>query len=377
MLPLLHPAGTCIQRTVAKPESLDKDLIGHLQFYGSHEDQKKSSTAKLRNIILMKEDEPLACPSSLQLRAKEDSLYKTLFNFDIPLLMWDSHMTESNWRVLSKRPVPYGWKDLPREDVSSTLKLLNDSANQMMFEFKPPQSCVRCAVVGNGGILNGSRKGKEIDEHDYVFRQNGAITKGFEEDVGTKTSFYGFTVNTMKNSLIAYEADGFLSTPKGEAIQYIFIPSDLRDYVMLRSAIMGVPVPTGTDKGDMPSLYFGPETSPKKFKLLHPEFLLYTRDRFLPSEILNTEYARLYMPSTGGLMLLSALHSCDQVSAYGFITRSYNLYSDHYYEKKKQTLEFYANHDLLMEMKLWEMLHKKGIMKLYQRGQDNDKEGKT
>lgn len=33
-------------------------------------------------------------------------------------------------------------------------------------------------------------------------------------------------------------------------LRYIFIPSDLRDYVMLRSAILGVPVPSGTDKGD-------------------------------------------------------------------------------------------------------------------------------
>ncbi|CAH2302088.1 alpha-N-acetylgalactosaminide alpha-2,6-sialyltransferase 2 [Pelobates cultripes] len=263
-------------------------------------------------------------------------------------------------------------KEIPKDkwqkrDVSSTLKLLNDSANQIMFDFKPPKGCVRCAVVGNGGILNGSRKGKEIDEHDYVFRLNGAIIKGFEDDVGTKTSFYGFTVNTMKNSLIAYQEYGFTQTPKGQGVHYIFIPSDLRDYVMLRSGILGVSVPTGYDKGDRPSDYFGLEASPKQFKLLHPEFLGYTRDRFLPSEILKTEYANVYMPSTGGLMLLTALHSCDQVSAYGFITPNYHLFSDHYYEREKKKLEFYANHDMLMEMKLWGKLHEKGIMKLYQR----------
>lgn len=46
-------------------------------------------------------------------------------------------------------------------------------------------------------------------------RLNGAVIKGFEKDVGNKTSFYGFTVNTMKNSLISYWNFGFTSVPQG------------------------------------------------------------------------------------------------------------------------------------------------------------------
>lgn len=34
--------------------------------------------------------------------------------------------------------------------------------------------------------------------------------------MGTKTSFYGFTVNTMKNSLISYAKLGFTSVPQGQ-----------------------------------------------------------------------------------------------------------------------------------------------------------------
>lgn len=33
-------------------------------------------------------------------------------------------------------------------------------------------------------------------------------------------------------------------------LRYIFIPSDIRDYVMLKAAIQGRPVPEGSDKGD-------------------------------------------------------------------------------------------------------------------------------
>ena len=44
------------------------------------------------------------------------------------------------------------------------------------------------AVVGNSGILSGSQKGDEIDEHDYVVRFNSAPTKRYEEDVGSRTT---------------------------------------------------------------------------------------------------------------------------------------------------------------------------------------------
>ncbi|XP_063816489.1 alpha-N-acetylgalactosaminide alpha-2,6-sialyltransferase 2 isoform X2 [Pseudophryne corroboree] len=355
-----------------RPSDLFKELdsilhSSNIQTEQERRGDKKTDVTLTKVTVESKVHPAPACPTSLRLRAQNDTYFRKLFSFDIPLLMWDSHRTEDTRKKLSQRPVPYGWKDLPLEDVISTLKQLNDSANQELFDWQTPKGCIRCAVVGNGGILNGSRKGKEIDQHDYVFRLNGAVIKGFEEDVGTKTSFYGFTVNTMKNSLLAYEEFGYTETPKGQGLRYIFIPSDIRDYIMLRSSILGVTVPSGFDKGDKPSLYYGPEVTPKKFKLLHPDFLVYTRDRFLKSDILQSTFANLYMPSTGALMLLTALHSCDQVSAYGFITDNFMQFSDHYYERQKTPLEFYANHDLLMEKNLWKKLHGRGIMNLYQR----------
>ncbi|NXT18318.1 SIA7B sialyltransferase, partial [Syrrhaptes paradoxus] len=339
--------------------------------------------------------QPTTCPHSLMARAKADPKFGDIFRFDTPVLMWDQHFTPETWDRLKARHVPYGWQGLSHTAVGSTLRLLNVSANRRLFDRDGfPGGCVRCAVVGNGGILNGSRQGKAIDAHDLVFRWgrvpgrmgsrvlgrgwpwtrvlpfcrlNGAVIKGFEEDVGTKISFYGFTVNTMKNSLIAYEEYGFTRIPQAKDLRYIFIPSDVRDYVMLRSAIQGSPVPEGTDKGDEPQKYFGPEASAEKFKLLHPDFLHYLTARFLRSELLDTQYGSLYMPSTGALMLLTALHTCDQVSAYGFITTNYEQFSDHYYEVEKKPLVFYANHDMMLEAVLWRSLHQAGIMTLYQR----------
>ncbi|XP_019499811.1 PREDICTED: alpha-N-acetylgalactosaminide alpha-2,6-sialyltransferase 2 isoform X2 [Hipposideros armiger] len=191
------------------------------------------------------------CRHPLSLAIQRHAHFRSLFDFSIPVLLSGDLFTQELWDSLSQHKAPYGWQGLSRQAITSTLSLLNGSENGQLFVSRERlPDCVRCAVVGNGGILNGSRQGLNIDAHDYVFRLNGAVTKGFEDDVGTKTSFYGFTVNTMKNSLISYWKLGFTSVPQGQDLRYIFIPSDSRDYVMLRSAILGVPVPEGPDKGD-------------------------------------------------------------------------------------------------------------------------------
>uniref|UniRef100_A0A3B4A2X8 alpha-N-acetylgalactosaminide alpha-2,6-sialyltransferase n=1 Tax=Periophthalmus magnuspinnatus TaxID=409849 RepID=A0A3B4A2X8_9GOBI len=67
---------------------------------------------------------------------------------------------------------------------------------------KPGRDCITCAVVANGGVLWRSKKGAEIDSHDYVFRVNGAVTKGFEEDVGNRTDVYVHTAHSITQSEI-------------------------------------------------------------------------------------------------------------------------------------------------------------------------------
>ncbi|XP_026063144.1 alpha-N-acetylgalactosaminide alpha-2,6-sialyltransferase 2, partial [Carassius auratus] len=314
-----------------------------------------------------KKAEEEAVPAcSLRHTIKKDDHLKRKFSFLVPVLQWRDSFSNSHWQKLQNEPLPYGWKDQSFYEISKTLSLLSDPANSHLFERKTSDTCVRCAVVGNGGILNGSRQGKTIDSHDYVFRVNGAIIQGFENDVGTKTSFYGFTTNSLKNSLIDYYQDGFHNVPRDPDIGYIFIPAETRAYLMLAAAIQGVSVTSGPDKGDRPSEIFGYNPEIHQFKMIHPSFIQYVTQRFLKSPLLE-QYRDTYIPTSGALMLLVALHTCDQVSAFGFMTENYKDFSCHYYDKVMKPLVSYTNHDMEMEGRLWKQLHSQKVLWLYQR----------
>ncbi|XP_065140779.2 alpha-N-acetylgalactosaminide alpha-2,6-sialyltransferase 2 isoform X1 [Paramisgurnus dabryanus] len=301
---------------------------------------------------------------SLRHTIKKDSSLKKRFNFLVPLLQWRDSFTSTEWQKLQDAPLPYGWKGQVSKVIGNTLSLLWNPSNSRLFDRNSSQECVRCAVVGNGGILRGSGQGKVIDSHDYVFRLNAAIIKGFEDDVGTKTSFYGITANSLKTSFLSYYREGFTNVPRDPGIRYVFIPAQTRDYVMLAAAIQGVSIPSGFDEGDRPSRYFG--NNPQQFRMIHPYFIKYVTNRFLNSPQMK-EYRDIYMPSTGALMLMAALHTCDQVSAYGFITDNYEDFSEHYFDTRHRPLFFNVNHDKRMEGWLWKQLHTHKVMWLYQR----------
>uniref|UniRef100_A0A8C3GLF7 alpha-N-acetylgalactosaminide alpha-2,6-sialyltransferase n=1 Tax=Cairina moschata TaxID=8855 RepID=A0A8C3GLF7_CAIMO len=267
----------------------------------------------------------------------------------VPVLQWAQHAREDEYRRLRR----YG---------GASLSLLNTSASGLLVDSRQAAApCVRCAVVGNGGILNGSRVGAAIDAHHLVFRVNGAITAGFEGDVGNRTSFYVFSTNAMVNALGSY------------LTRYVFLPDHDRDYLLLRAALTRQRVDRGRDKGVWPQDFFGEDLRADKFRMLHPDFIRYLRNRFLRSDILATPLWPLYRPSTGAVMLLAAIHTCDeraqrrvpQVSAFGFMTPGYRAYSDHYFDRRHKEVQFFVNHDLKLEMQLWQRLQRSGLLRLY------------
>ncbi|CAB1338596.1 unnamed protein product [Coregonus sp. 'balchen'] len=253
------------------------------------------------------------------------------YSEDAPPRTWAKHATPEQYQRLRLYPGTHGWANLDYNTLVSTLSVLNTSANWHMFDDWERRSngsqCVRCAVVGNGGILKESKKGRDIDRHDYVF--------------------------------------SFVTTD--HETRYVFLPDHDRDYLLMKAAATHTPVERGPERSKTPPSYFGGNVTVEKFKMYHPDFIRYIRNRFLRAHAMQTKYKDIYRPSTGAVMLLAAVHTCDQVSAYGFMTPDYMNYSDHYYDSQYHPVGFFINHDLRMEMTLWQQLHHAGLITLYMR----------
>ncbi|KAM5216571.1 alpha-N-acetylgalactosaminide alpha-2,6-sialyltransferase 1 isoform 2-T3 [Hipposideros larvatus] len=313
-----------------------------------------------------------ACPDSVKMKASKSLWLQNLFLPNLTLFLDSSHFNLSEWSRLEHFKPPFGFMDLNYSLVQKVVTRFPPVPQQQLLLASLPAGsprCVSCAVVGNGGILNNSHMGQEIDSHDYVFRLSGAVTKGYEQDVGIRTSFYGFTAFSLTQSLLALHNRGFQHVPVGKDIRYLHFLEGLRDYEWLEALLLNQTLA----KQRLfwfrrrPQEAFRDALRLDRYLLLHPDLMRYIKNRFLRSKTLDTVHWRIYRPTTGALLLLTALQLCDQVSAYGFITEGHERFSDHYYDISWKKTIFYTNHDFKLERALWKRLHDEGIIRLYQR----------
>ncbi|XP_032097457.1 alpha-N-acetylgalactosaminide alpha-2,6-sialyltransferase 1 isoform X2 [Sapajus apella] len=301
------------------------------------------------------------CPDSVKVKASRSPWLQKLFLPNLTLFLDSRHFNQSEWDRLEHFAPPFGFMELN----------YSLPQQQLLLASLPPGNdrCITCAVVGNGGILNNSRMGQEIDSHDYVFRLSGALIKGYEQDVGTRTSFYGFTAFSLTLSILTLGNRGFKNVPLGKDVRYLHFLEGTRDYEWLEALLMNQTLLSNNLFWfrHRPQEAFQEALQMDRYLLLHPDFLRYMKNRFLRSKTLDGAHWRIYRPTTGALLLLTALQLCDQVSAYGFITEGHERFSDHYYDKSWKRLIFYINHDFKLEKEVWKRLHDEGIIRLYQR----------
>ncbi|XP_033634339.1 alpha-N-acetylgalactosaminide alpha-2,6-sialyltransferase 2-like [Asterias rubens] len=310
----------------------------------------------------------MTCPTTVRKKMMLDDFSSRKFIPEMPILLWNEHFSKAEYQRLSTFKGINGWSDIDAQDVSDSLQLLSAPSNRYLFDDRmvngvipKKPGCTRCAIIGNGGVMNGSNKGEEIDAHDYVFRVNVALTKGFEKDVGSKTSFYCFTMVTLSNSLRGAGRYGFKAPPYQKGIKYVFFADNEWTYNYLNAVLRNKPPPRSNDKYNRGPPNFVEQLKAEDVKVVHPDFERYLKWSWVNS---TAQHKSVHRPTTGAIMLLLALHTCDEVNVYGF-GGSYTTFSEHYYDKSFVRHVFYANHDNNAENALWKRLNDLGIINMY------------
>ncbi|XP_040926122.1 ST3 beta-galactoside alpha-2,3-sialyltransferase 3a isoform X5 [Betta splendens] len=191
-------------------------------------------------------------------------------------------------------PPPFGVKS--QERIID--HLLSVTKNYGLGENLDIISCKTCIIMGNGGILINKSLGQQIDGFDVVVRLNQAPVKGYEKDVGSKT--------TLR-----------ITYPEG-AIQKI-------------------------DQYEDQSLFVLSAFKAQDFKWLR--YMVFKQG--------------LNIPTLGTVAITMALHNCDEVAVAGF---GYNLNTPHaplhYYEKiSMSAIKESWTHNIIKENKFLRKLH--------------------
>ncbi|CCD83321.1 hypothetical pox protein [Squirrelpox virus] len=95
------------------------------------------------------------------------------------------------------RALSVGSADLRRADLKSMPALASILPSLGLAAPASPR-WRRCAIVASAGALSGSGLGPEIESHDAVVRMNAAPTRGYEADVGSRT-----TVRVTNSKMVA------------------------------------------------------------------------------------------------------------------------------------------------------------------------------
>ncbi|XP_043994134.1 CMP-N-acetylneuraminate-beta-galactosamide-alpha-2,3-sialyltransferase 1-like [Gambusia affinis] len=203
---------------------------------------------------------------------------------------------------------------------------------------KPPlHKCSTCAVVGNSFNLKGSNYGTLIDSKDIIIRMNSAPTKGYEEDVGTKTThrvMYPESAVDLDNST-----------------HLVLVPFKILDIEWLIGAFT-----TG---------FHGKSYAPIKPRIhankdlvivISPAFMKHVHQMWL------NEKGRY--PSTGFMTVVLSLHICDEINVFGYGADRFGKWS-HYFETLKDKNFKTGQHPGRQEYKILQKLNFEKVVKLY------------
>ncbi|KAM4873456.1 CMP-N-acetylneuraminate-beta-1,4-galactoside alpha-2,3-sialyltransferase isoform 5-T5 [Thomomys bottae] len=210
--------------------------------------------------------------------------------------------------------------------------------------------CRRCIIVGNGGVLANKSLGSRIDDYDIVVRLNSAPVKGFEKDVGSKTTLRITYPEGAMQRPEQYERDSLfvLAGFKWQDFKWLkYIV--YKERVVYFSKVDWEPGETAGGKGGELSRADRRERSasdgfwksvatrvpkePPEIRILNPYFIQEAAFTLIGLPFNNGLMGRGNIPTLGSVAVTMALHGCDEVAVAGF---GYDMSTPnaplHYYE---------------------------------------------
>lgn len=249
---------------------------------------------------------------------------------------------------LSAEALPYGIKG----SELLLLKVLAAISSFTMPANIESLDCRTCAVIGNGFALKNSSLGEIINKYDVVIRLNDAPVRGFEEDVGNKTTLRLFYPESASyNPGIHNDPDTLL----------VLVPFKQQDLRWLKEILYDEKrVQKGFWKPP-PQIWLGRAS---QIRVLDPYFLRITARKFLQIPVQPRKQQKAVHPTTGLLAVFVALNYCDVVHVAGFgypASRNQNQ-PIHYYGQ--QTMKSMKNsyHDLNQEAQILQRLEEQGVI---------------
>ncbi|XP_072248945.1 CMP-N-acetylneuraminate-beta-galactosamide-alpha-2,3-sialyltransferase 4 isoform X1 [Leuresthes tenuis] len=258
-------------------------------------------------------------------------------------------MKDFFWRDhQSKQTLPYGIKD----SELLLLKVLAVTSNYQMPAKLENRECRTCVVIGNGFVIKNSYLGSAINKYDVVIRLNNAPVRGYEEDVGNKTTLRFFYPESASDN------PGLHNEPGTLMVLVPFKQQDLRwvkeivyDEKRVRKGFWKPP----------PQIWLGDFN---KIRVLDPHFLHQTAEKLLHIPLHPKGKQNPVHPTTGILAVFVALNYCDvvHVAGFGYPNSKNPQQPIHYYGHETMKSMMNSYHDLKNEAEALRRLEDSGAI---------------
>ncbi|CAN9504435.1 unnamed protein product [Ophioblennius macclurei] len=236
-----------------------------------------------------------------------------LLSLSLPVLFWFGHV------IRRDGPSPAPSLAAPVAGIRGYTRVEPGEMHQLL-----DLHCDRCALISSSGQMMGVDAGEEIDEVGCVIRMNNAPTRGYEKDVGSRT-----TVRVVSHTSVPLLV-------KNE--RYYFEESANTTYVFWG--------PQRNMRQDGMGRVFN---TLMKVAKKYPDVQIYvvTRDKIQDCDnVFQNETGKNRLKtgaylSTGFFTMILAIDMCDSIQVYGMIDNNHckqansSVVPYHYYEESK------------------------------------------